>query len=107
VYGSLDTAHNPGLRTEELAIEIDLFMNIGPGYKALTKKRSMRIMQYICSEGPVSTEQIKEHLETTKQNESAGRKPLVDAGLILNIEEGWVATNVGRALMAMMAYEEE
>ena len=64
-------------------------------------------MQYICSKGPVCTEQIKEHLESSKQNESAGRKPLVDAGLILNIEEGWVATNVGRALMAMMAYEEE
>ena len=107
VYGSLDTAHNPGLRTEELAIEIDLFMNLGPGYKALTKQRSMRIMQFICSKGPVSTERIKKHLETTKQNESAGRKPLVDAGLILSIDDGWVATNVGRALMAMMAYEEE
>jgi hypothetical protein len=107
VYGSLDTAHNPGLRIEELAIEINLFMHLGPGFKALTKQRSMRIMQYICSEGPVSTEQIKQHLETSKQNESAGRKPLVDAGLILNIEDGWVATNVGRALMAMMAYEEE
>ncbi len=107
VYGSLDQAHNPRLRTEELAIEIHLFMHLGPGFKALTKQRSMRIMQYICSEGPVSTEQIKEHLVTSKQNESAGRKPLVDAGLILNIDEGWVATNVGRALMAMMAYEEE
>ncbi len=111
VYGSLDSAHNPGLRTEELAIEIDLFMNLGPGYKALTKQRSMRIMQFICSENAknqaVSTERIKNHLETTKQNESAGRKPLVDAGLILNSEKGWVATNLGRALMAMMAYEEE
>ena len=108
VYGSLDQAHNPMLSTAELAIEINLFSNLGPGYKALTKPRSMRIMRYICSNGPVGTPSIIKFIEGSKQNESAGRKPLVDAGLIVKDESGlWMATNVGRALMAMMAFEEE
>ena len=108
VYGSLDQAHNPMLTTAELAIEINLFSNLGPGYKALTKPRSMRIMRYICSNGPVGTPGIIKFIEGSKQNESAGRKPLVAAGLIVKDESGlWMATNVGRALMAMMAFEEE
>jgi DNA-binding transcriptional ArsR family regulator len=104
VYGSLDQAHNPTLQTEELAIDIDLFMNLGPGFKALTKPRSMRIMRYVCEQGPVGTHDIIKHIEGSKQNESAGRKPLVDANLIQKNQEGkWVATNVGRSLMATMA----
>ena len=68
----------------------------------------MRIMRYICNHGPVGTHDIIKHIEGSKQNESAGRKPLVDANLILKNDEGkWVATNVGRSLMAMMAFEEE
>ncbi|MGB0476339.1 MAG: hypothetical protein ACPGJT_05925 [Candidatus Poseidoniaceae archaeon] len=108
VYGSLDQAHNPTLQTEELAIDIDLFMNLGPGFKALQKPRSMRIMRYILSYGPVGSSDIIKFIEGTKQNESAGRKPLVDACLIVKDAAGmWVATNLGRALMAMMAFEEE
>ncbi|RAH15993.1 MAG: hypothetical protein CMB56_002065 [Methanobacteriota archaeon] len=108
VYGSLDQAYNPMLSTAELAIEINLFSNLGPGYKALTKPRSMRIMRYICSNGPVGTPDIIKYIEGTKQNESAGRKPLVDACLIVKNNSGlWMATNLGRSLMAMMAFEEE
>lgn len=108
VYGSLDQAHNPALQTEELAIDIDLFMNLGPGFKALQKPRTMRIMRYILSNGPVGSSDIIKFIEGTKQNESAGRKPLVDACLIVKDTAGmWVATNLGRALMAMMAFEEE
>ncbi|MBQ60165.1 MAG: hypothetical protein CMA66_06450 [Euryarchaeota archaeon] len=108
VYGSLDKDHNPKKSTAELAIEIDLFLNIGPGFKALTKPRSMRIMRYICSSGPVGTHSIIKFIEGSKQNESAGRKPLVDAGLIIKDDSGkWVATNVGLTLMTLMAFEEE
>ena len=108
VYGSLDQAHNPTLQTDELAIDIDLFMNLGPGFKALQKPRTMRIMRYILSNGPVASTDIIKFIEGTKQNESAGRKPLVDACLIVkNENRKWVATNLGRALMAMMAFEEE
>ena len=108
VYGSLNQAENPTLKTDELAIEIDLFMNLGPGFKALQKPRTMRIMRYILSSGPVGSSDIIKFIEGTKQNESAGRKPLVDACLIVKDEVGrWVATNLGRALMAMMAFEEE
>jgi hypothetical protein len=108
VYGSLDQAHNPTLQTDELAIDIDLFMNLGPGFKALQKPRTMRIMRFIRSNGPVGSSDIIKFIEGTKQNESAGRKPLVDACLIVKDEAGmWVATNLGRALMAMMAFEEE
>ena len=108
VYGSLDQAHNPTLQTQELAIDIDLFMNLGPGFKALKKPRTLRIMRYIFSHGPVGSSDIIKFIEGTKQNESAGRKPLVDACLIVKDAAGmWVATNLGRALMAMMAFEEE
>ena len=108
VYGSLDQAHNPTLQTEELAIDIDLFMNLGPGFKALQKPRTMRIMRYILSNGPVGSSDIIKFIEGTKQNESAGRKPLVDACLIVKDTAGmWVTTNLGRALMAMMAFEQE
>ena len=108
VYGSLDQAHNPTLQTDELAIDIDLFMNLGPGFKALQKPRSMRIMRYILTHGPVGSSDIIKFIEGTKQNESAGRKPLADACLIVKEEAGlWVATNLGRALMAMIAFEEE
>jgi len=108
VYGSLDQAHNPTLQTDELAIDIDLFMNLGPGFKALQKPRTMRIMRFIRSTGPVGSSDIIKFIEGTKQNESAGRKPLVDACLIVKDENGmWVATNLGRSLMAMMASEEE
>ena len=92
----------------ELAIDIDLFMNLGPGFKALQKPRTMRIMRYILSNGPVGSSDIIKFIEGTKQNESAGRKPLVDACLVVKDSGGlWVATNLGRALMAMMAFEEE
>ena len=68
----------------------------------------MRIMRYISNHGPVGPSDIVKFIEGTKQNESAGRKPLVDACLIVKDDEGkWVATNLGRALMAMMAFEEE
>jgi len=108
VYGSLDLAHNPTLQTDELAIEIDLFMNLGPGFKALQKPRTLRIMRYILSNGPVGSSDVIKFIEGTKQNESAGRKPLVDACLIVKDGNGlWVGTNLGRALMAMMAFEEE
>ena len=103
VYGSLDQNHCPALQTEELAIDIDLFMNLG----LLQKPRTMRIMRYILSHGPVGSSDIIKCIEGTKQNESAGCKPLVDACLIVKDAAGrWVATNLGRALMAMMAFEE-
>ena len=108
VYGSLDKAHNPTLQTEELAIDIDLFMNLGPGFKALQKPRSMKIMRYIIETGPVGSQDIIKFIDGSKQNESAGRKPLVDACLIVKNQHGkWVATNLGRSLMALMAFEEE
>ena len=108
VYGSLDSAHYPSSNTEDLAIEIELFTNLGPGYKALQKTRSMKIMKFIAQNGPVFTSEIIKHLEGTKQNESMGRKPLVDSGLIIKTDGGqWVPTNVGKSLLAMMDYEEE
>ena len=64
-------------------------------------------MKFIDAEGPVQPTTIAYHLKTTKQNESSGRKPLVDSGLIIKTELGWVPSNVGKALLAMMDYEEE
>ena len=107
VYSSLDSAHNPKAKTEDLAIEIELFTNLGPGYKALQRSRSMKIMKFIAKNGPVFTSEIIKHLEGTKQNESSGRKPLVDSGLIIKTKSGWISTNVGKSLLAMMDYEEE
>lgn len=107
VFYSLDSAHNPKKDTKDLAIEIDLFTNLGPGFKALQKVRAMKIMKFIAKNGPVRTDAIIKHLQGTKQNESAGRKPLREACLIVEDENGWVATNLARSLLAMMDYEEE
>lgn len=107
VYTSLDSAHNPTLEADELAIEVDLFTNLGPGFKALQKPRSMKIMRFIAANGPVQTDAIIKHLNGTKQNESSGRTPLVKSSLIIKTDHGWVTTNVGRALLALMAFEEE
>ena len=108
VYSSLDSAYNPKIeKTEDLAIEIELFNNLGPGFKALQKNRCMKIMKFIAENGPVQTDAIIKHLESTKQNESSGRKPLVDSGLIIKTGLGWVPTNVGKSLLALMDYEEE
>ena len=107
VYGSLDSAHYPSSSTEDLAIEIELFANLGPGYKALQKPRSMKIMKFIAANSPTQTSEIIKHLEGTKQNESMGRKPLVDSVLIIKTDFGWVPTNLGKSLLAMMDYEEE
>ena len=83
-------------------------MNLGPGFKALQKPRSMKIMRYILDSGPVGSQDIIKFIDGSKQNESAGRKPLVDACLIVKKQDGkWVATNLGRSLMALMAFEEE
>ena len=67
----------------------------------------MKIMKFIAIKGPVQTDSIIKYLETTKQNESSGRKPLSDSGLIIKSESGWIATNVGKSLLALMDYEEE
>lgn len=107
VYSSLDSAHNPKLETKELAIEIELFTNLGPGFKALQNSRSMKIMKLINKEGPVNPSTICFHLNYTKQNESKGRIPLVKSNLIMKTDSGWVSTNVGKSLLALMDYEEE
>lgn len=108
VYYSLDKRWNLDAKEAELAIDIDLFLNLGPGYKALQKDRSMKIMKFIAKHGPVAPIAITEHFGFSKQNESAGRKPLANACLITKTDNGkWIATNLAKALLAMMAYEEE
>ena len=68
----------------------------------------MKIMKFIAKHGPVAPTAISEHFGFTKQNESAGRKPLVNASLIAKTDNGeWISTNLAKALLAMMAYEEE
>ena len=108
VYYSQEKKYNPDKDDEELAIDIDLFLNLGPGYKALQKERCMKIMKFIAKQGPVAPTAISEHFGFTKQNESAGRGPLVNACLITKTDNGeWISTNLAKALLAMMAYEEE
>jgi hypothetical protein len=108
VYYSQEKRHNLNTEDAELAIDIDLFLNLGPGYKALQKERSMKIMKFIAKFGPVAPTAISEHFGFTKQNESAGRGPLVNTCLITKTDNGeWIATNLAKALLAMMAYEEE
>ena len=107
VYSSLDSAHHPKLETEDLAIEIELFTNLGPGFKALQREREMRFMKFIARNGPVQNDAIIKFDGTTKQNVSAGLVPLKKANLILKTGLGWVATNVGKSLLALMDYEEE
>ncbi len=107
VFSSLDSAHHPKLETKDLAIEIELFTNLGPGFKALQNSRSMKIMKLIHKEGPINPSTISFHLNCTKQNESKGRIPLVKSNLIMKTDSGWVPTNVGKSLLALMDYEEE
>ena len=108
VYYSQEKKWNPDKEDAELAIDIELFLNLGPGYKALQKERCMKIMKFIAKHGPVAPMAISEHFGFTKQNESAGRGPLVNACLITKTDNGeWIATNLAKALLAMMAYEEE
>lgn len=107
VYGSLDSAHYPSSNTEDLAIEIELFNNLGPGFKALQKKRGMKFMKFITRTGPVQTDEIIKFDKSSKQNVSAGLIPLRNANLIADTDFGWVATNVGKSLLALMDYEEE
>ena len=108
VYYSQEKRWNLDAEEAELAIDIDLFLNLGPGYKALQKERSMKIMKFIAKSGPVAPVAISENFGFTKQNESAGRAPLVNACLITKTDNGeWIATNLAKALLAMMAYEEE
>ena len=85
VYYSQEKRHNLDKEDAELAIDIDLFLNLGPGYKALQKERCMKIMKFIAKQGPVAPTAISEHFGFTKQNESAGRGPLVNACLITKI----------------------
>ena len=107
VYYTENPDYNPKKSVEELAIEIDLFTNLGPGFKALHRTRSMKIMKIIAQHGPISPQGIRDRISTSKQNESAGRKPLADACLIINDGNGWVATNLGKSLLALLGYEEE
>jgi len=67
----------------------------------------MRFMKFIARNGPVQNDAIIKFDETSKQNISAGLKPLRKANLIADTDFGWVATNVGKSLLALMDYEEE
>ena len=107
VYYSTEAEKNPGVSIDDLCLEIPFFGLLGPGFKALQKPRSMKIMKFIDTEGPVQPSTIAFHLNSSKQNESAGRKPLVGSGLIIETDLGWVSTNVGKSLLALMDYEEE
>ena len=108
VYSTLDSAHYPKVKkVSKLAIEIDLFNNLGPGFKALQSKRGMKFMKFIARNAPVQNDAIIKFDGTTKQNVSAGLGPLKKANLILKTGLGWVATNVGKSLLALMDYEEE
>ena len=107
VYYSAESGKNPELSVEELCIEIPFFKMLGPGFIALRKPRCMKIMKFIAKNGPVQNDAIIKLLKSSKQNASAGRKPLDDAGLIVQTDMGWVATNVGKSLLASMYYEEE
>ena len=90
----------------KLAIEIDLFNNLGPGFKALQKVRNLKFMKFIASNGPVQNDAIIKFDESTKQNVSAGLKPLKEANLIQKTDLAG-NTNVGKSLLAPMDYEEE
>jgi len=50
---------------------------------------------------------IAEHLNCSKQNESAGRRPLTEACLIVKGKNGWNATHIGKMLLTFMSFEEE
>ena len=107
VYYSTEKDRNPGKKIEDLCIEIPFFRMLGPGFKALQKARGMKFMKFIASNGPVQNDAIIKFDESTKQNVSAGLKPLRGANLIQKTDLGWVATNVGKSLLALMDYEEE
>ena len=95
-----EIADTPG----ELVIELPLFSNLGPAFKALTKKpRTLKIMRFIVEKGPVNVHSITEMLEGTTQNTSAGMIPLKTHDLIVESEQGfWVPTILGRTLMAQI-----
>ena len=67
----------------------------------------MKIMKIINKKGPIHSSTICYELNFTKQNESKGRIPLGEAGLIMKTDLGWVSTNVGKSLLALMDYQEE
>lgn len=107
VYYSAESGKYPELSVEELCIEIPFFEMLGPGSRVLKKQRCLKIMKFIAKSGPVQNDAIIKLLDSSPQNASAGRKPLEDAGLIVRTEMGYVATNIGKSLLASMVYEEE
>ena len=61
-------------------------------------------MKFIAKNGPVNTDSIIKHIRVLNK---MNRETLVDAGLIVKEKNGWMATNIGKSLLALMDYEEE
>ena len=95
-----DVADTPG----ELVVELPLFSNLGPAYKALTRKpRTLKIMKFIVENGPVTVEAVTKMLDGSPQNTSKGMMPLKSNNLIIESKQGyWVPTVLGNAVMAQI-----
>jgi len=95
-----ELADTPG----ELVVELPLFANLGPAFKALTKKpRTLKIMRFIIEDGPVTVNSITKMLESTPQNTSKGMIPLKSNNLIVESKQGfWVPTTLGRMVIAQI-----
>ena len=92
-------ADTPG----ELVVELPLFSNLGPAFKALTSKpRTLKIMRYIVEKGPVRVNSITKMLKGTPQNTSSGMKPLKVNLMITESKNGWVSTTLGRTVLAQI-----
>ena len=94
-----DLADTPG----ELVVELPLFSNLGPAFKALTSKpRTLKIMRYILENGPVRVDAITKILKGSPQNTSSGMKPLKVNLMITESSAGWISTTLGRTVLAQI-----
>ena len=92
-------ADTPG----ELVVELPLFSNLGPAFKALTSKpRTLKIMRYIFENGPVRVDAITKTLNGSPQNTSSGMKPLKVNLMITESSNGWISTTLGRTVLAQI-----
>lgn len=105
VYGSEDPKHTPKKTVPERLIEMELFMNLGPAFKELSKKsRSLEILQIIVNNSIPSQGEILEHYgRGSPQNISASVIRLRKLGLIIETDTGIEVTGLAKLLLERLA----
>ncbi|MBR95863.1 MAG: hypothetical protein CMA81_03475 [Euryarchaeota archaeon] len=105
VYGSDDPKHTPKKTVQERLIEMELFMNLGPAFKELSKKpRSLEILQIIANNSIPSQAEILEHYSRgTPQNISAAVIRLRELSLIVHTDTGIEVTELAKLLLERLA----